>query len=247
MTFIDHLTELRKRLFRVVIAVIAGAVVGLYYSKELFHILQIPMLKALPKGGSFIATTPFESYVTYFKVALLAGMFLATPVIFYQIWRFITPALTSKEKRLVLPFSIASALLFTIGALFGYFVVFPTGFYYVNLILEDTSILLMPRMEDYFSVAVSLLLGFGVSFELPIFIYLLGRIGIIDYSHIRKFRRHVIVVIFIVAGVLTPGPDVLSQVLLAIPLCILYELGGLTLLLHKKLEAADEAKEEEDA
>lgn len=235
MTFLDHLTELRQRLFKVIIAVAIGAVVGLFYAKEFFHALQIPMLQALPAGSSFIATSPFESYVTYFKVALLSGLLMATPMIFYQFFGFIMPALTAREKKWVIPFSVALGLLFTAGALFGYFVVFPTGFYYVNLLLTDTAIKFLPRMEDYFSVAITMLLAFGITFELPLFIFVLGMMGLLDYSHISKFRRHVIVGIFILAAVLTPGPDVLSQVLLALPLYALYELGGLTLLAQKKL------------
>ena len=234
MTFLEHLTEFRTRLMRSFIALAAASVIGLVYCKKIFFILQIPMLKALPEGSNFIATNPFESYVTYFKVAFLAGIFLASPYLFFQLWRFINPGLQTKEKKLLLPASLASAFLFVGGALFGYFVVFPAGFHYINLVLEGTAIRLMPSMSDYLSVASTLLLAFGVTFELPLFIFILGKFGLIQYTHIRQYRRYVVVVLFIVAAILTPGPDVLSQCLMAVPLWILYEVGGLTLLMMKK-------------
>lgn len=236
VTFLSHLVELRSRLVRSILAVLVGAAVGLFYCKELFLILQAPMLQALPEGSFFIATTPFESYKTYFKIALIAGLLLATPIIFYQFWAFISPALEKKEKKYLLPAAFLSAILFTGGGLFGYFVVFPAGFYYVNLIMEGTAIQLLPRMSDYLSVAMTLLLAFGVTFELPLVIMIAGKLGFIDYSFIKKYRRYVVVSLFILAAVLTPGPDVLSQCLLALPLWVLFELGGLTLLMMKKKE-----------
>lgn len=234
MTFLEHLTELRMRLMRSVIALCITSVFCLFFSKKIFWVLQIPMIRTLPEESSFIATSPFESYMTYFKVALLSGFFAASPFIFYQFWRFVTPALKQNEKSSLLPAAFASAFLFTGGALFGYFVVFPAGFYYVNLILEGTAIRLMPKMSDYLGIAITLLLAFGITFELPLFIFLLGKLKLIEYSHINKYRRYIIVALFVLSAVLTPGPDVISQCLLAVPLWILYELGGLTLLLIKK-------------
>ena len=230
-TLIGHLTELRKRVVRSLLAIAAGAIVGLVFCKEFYRILQVPMLQALPEGSFFIATTPFESYLTYFKVSLLAGFFIASPVVFYQLWRFIAPGLKTRERKYLLPASFVSALLFTGGALFGYFIVFPAGFYYVNLIMSDTAIRLLPRMSDYFGLSVMMLLAFGVTFELPLFIFIAGKLDIIDYGFIKRNRRYVIVALFVLAAMLTPGPDVLSQLLLALPLWALFEVGGLTLLM----------------
>ncbi len=222
MSLADHLVELRYRLIRSVASLIIGSIIGLVYCKEIFNILKEPLMRALPTGSFFIATNPFESYTAYFKIAFLTGLFLASPVIFYHFWQFIKPALEEKEKKYLLPFSLVSALLFIGGALFGYFVVFPAGFYYVNLILEGTGIKLLPRMSDYLVVATTLLLAFGVCFELPLIIFLLGKLGLIDYAFIKKNRRYVVILLFVLAAVLTPGPDVLSQCLLDIPLCVLY-------------------------
>jgi len=218
----------------VAVFVALGAIIGLVYCQELYHWLQIPLLEALGDTGNFIATNPFESYITYFKVSFFAGIFMVSPLIFYQFWAFMAPGLKKNEKKLILPFAIISALLFVSGAIFGYFVVFPAGFYYMNLILDGTGIKLMPSMSQYLSIALTMLTSFGVAFELPLVIFLLGKLGIIDRSTIKRTRRYVIVVLFIVAAVLTPGPDVLSQCLLAIPLWILFELGGLSLALTKK-------------
>jgi len=237
LSFLSHLSELRKRIIRSLLAIAVFSVVGLIFCKYLYSLLQEPMLNALPEGSFFIATAPFESYKVYFKISLLAGLFGATPVIFYQFWSFVAPGLKKKEKKYVLPFAFISALLFTGGALFGYFVVFPTGFHYVNLILQGTAIHLMPSMKDYLNVAITLLLAFGVTFELPLVIMLAGKMGLIDYSFIKKNRRYVIVALFVLAAILTPGPDVLSQSLMALPLWVLYELGGLTLLLMRKKPA----------
>lgn len=234
LTLIDHLTELRSRILRSLYAVAAGSILGILFCKKIYHILQIPLIRTLPEESFFIVTTPFESYMTYFKVALLAGGFLASPVIFYQFWRFVAPGLKKNEKKYLLPASFASALLFAGGALFGYFVVFPAGFYYVNLILNDTAIRLLPKMSDYFGLSVTMLLAFGVTFELPLFIFIAGKLDLIDYGFIKRNRRYVIVALFVLAAVLTPGPDVLSQVLLALPLWALFEAGGLTLLMIRR-------------
>lgn len=234
MPLLEHLAELRIRILRALLAALGGSVIGLIFCRQIFDLLKAPMMRALPEGSSFIATSPFESYMTYFKVSLVAGFFLASPFIFYQLWRFLAPALETKERKQIFPFSLISAFLFTGGALFGYFVVFPTGFYYVNLVLEGTGIKLMPKMSDYLNVALMLLISFGVSFELPLVIFLLGKLGVIDYNFIKQYRRYVIVCLFILAAILTPGPDVISQCLLALPLWGLFELGGLSLRLIKK-------------
>lgn len=236
MTLIDHLVELRSRLLKSLLSAGLGSIVALLYCRQIFNVLKKPMEKALLPESFFIATSPFESYMAYFKISLIAGFFLASPVLFYQFLSFISPALEKKEKRYLFPFTALSVLLFAGGALFGYFVVFPTGFHYMNIILKGTGITLLPKMSDYLNVALTLLLVFGLSFELPLMIFFLGKLDLIDYAFIRRNRRYVIVSLFILAAMLTPGPDVLSQSLLAIPLWILFEAGGLSLLLIKKNE-----------
>lgn len=236
----QHLAELRRCLIHSVIALLIGTGLTLYYSKELFSILIHPLELALPQGSHFIATTPFESYMVYFKTAFLAGALLAAPYISYQVWRFVSPGLYKTEQKSLLWLAVFSAFFFVAGALFGYFVVFPTGFKFVVDILQDTPIVFMPRIDDYFSFSSKFLLAFGLTFELPLIILMLARLGLIDYSHIHRFRKYAIILIFIAAGILTPGPDILSQLLMAAPLILLYELGGLAAHFFgkKKSEAA---------
>lgn len=233
-SIVNHLSELKQRLTRSLFAIATGAIIGLIFCREIFDVLKRPMLETLPAGSFFVASAPFESYMIYLKVALVTGIFIASPYIFFQFWNFLSPGLKKNEKKLALPFALISALLFTGGALFGYFVVFPTGFHYINAVLDGTGIRLLPNMTSYFSVAIMLLLAFGFSFELPLIIFLLGKLRIIDYTFIRNNRRYVIVILFIIAAILTPGPDVLSQCLMAFPLWILFELGGLSLRFIKK-------------
>jgi len=234
MSLVEHLGELRRCLLHSFIALAVGTSITLYFAKDLFEILTRPLVQVLPAESRFIATTPFESYMVYFKTAGLAGFLLAAPYIALQVWRFISPGLYKTEKHLLVPVGLLSGVFFVGGALFGYFVVFPTGFQFVVGILKDTPIVFMPKMSEYFSFSTKMLLAFGLTFELPLIILLLSRLGLIQYSHIHRFRKFAVVIIFTVAAILTPGPDVLSQFLMALPLLVLYELGGLFAYLFGK-------------
>lgn len=243
MHLVQHLADLRRALIHSIIALIIGTSLTLYYSKELFALLIHPLELALPKGSHFITTTPFESYMVYIKTAFLAGALLAAPYIAYQIWRFVSPGLYKTEKNTIVWMGVLSAFFFVVGALFGYFFVFPTGFKFVVDILNDTPILFMPKMEDYFSFSSKFLLAFGITFELPLIILMLSRVGLIDYSHIHKFRKYAIILIFVIAGILTPGPDILSQFMMATPLLVLYELGGLGAYFFGKKKVKENTEE----
>lgn len=240
MHLVQHLSELRRCLIHSVVALLIGSSITIYYSKELFEFLIHPLELALPKGSHFITTTPFESYMVYLKTAFLAGALLVAPYIAYQIWRFISPGLFKTERKTLIFLGVLSAFFFVGGALFGYFFVFPSGFKFVVEILKDTPILFMPKMDDYFSFSSKFLLAFGVTFELPLIILMLSRVGLIDYSHIHRFRKYSIILIFVIAGILTPGPDILSQCMMAAPLIALYELGGLAAYFFGKKKVTPE-------
>jgi sec-independent protein translocase protein TatC len=225
MTFLEHLEELRWVFIRSLITIIIGSAICLFFSGKIFRWLQVPLQQVLPEGSHFIATTPFESYTVYFKVAVVFGFLGATPFLFYYFWNFLQPGLKKEERHGVIPLALSCSLLFVGGALFGYFVVFPTGFRFVVSILEGTGIILYPKMSDYLSFALRLLIAFGVIFELPLFLLVLGKLGLVTAAKLAKARKYVLVGIFLVAGVLTPGPDVLSQILMALPLLVLYEVG----------------------
>lgn len=239
LTFLGHLEDLRRVLIRSFVALAVGFALCLAFSPQLFAWLKAPMQRFLPEGSHFIVTTPFETYYAYFKISLVFGFFIATPVIFYFFWSFVHPGLTREEKRGVVPVALSCAALFVGGALFGYFLVFPTGFAFAIKILDSTDILMLPKMSDYLSLAIRLLLAFGIIFELPLFLALLGRFRLVRSATLRRIRKYVIVLIFLVAGVLTPGPDVLSQVLMAVPLLVLFELGiGLVWLRERQTARA---------
>ena len=234
-TFIEHLVELRTRLIHSSIAIVIGMVLGLCFAKPLYHILQIPLLEVMPDKSNFITTAPLEAMMTYFKVALLAGIFLSLPYLFYQLWKFIAPALYKKEKKAMLGFVFFSTLFFVGGASFGYFIIFPLAFQFFIKILEGTDIHFLPQMKEYLSFSIRLILAFGFTFELPLFIYFLASLGLVTYEGLKKARRYVIVGIFVGAAILTP-PDVISQVLMGIPLIFLYELSLIIVRLKKKKE-----------
>jgi len=222
-TFIEHLEELRKRLIISLIAVGIGFGISYLFSKEIFQFLMIPLQKALPPGATMIYTRLPEAFFTYLKVALLGGIFVASPVILYQIWLFAAPALYSHEKKYVIPFVISSTLLFVGGAAFGYFVVFHFGFKFFMGFATDL-IKPAPTLKEYLSFCSMLLLTFGLVFELPLFIFFLAKLGVVDARMLARNRRYVILGMFVVAAILTP-PDVVTQLMMAGPLLLLYEIS----------------------
>jgi len=232
-TLIQHLVELRRRLIYSMLAWLGGIGICLYFSKEIFGYLSLPLKRVLPEGSHFIATHPVEAWTTYFKASLLAGFFLSSPFLFYQLWKFVAPGLLAKEKKVTLGFVISSSIFFIGGSLFGYHYIFPITFQYFSGLFSGTDILLLPRMADYFSLAAQMLLAFGLIFELPLLIYFLASSGIVSFKTLWGFQRYLIVVAFIVGAILTP-PDVLSQTLLSIPIILLYQVGLLGAWFHRK-------------
>ena len=234
LTLMEHLVELRIRLIRAFLALTIGTGGCLYFAKEIFQLLQKPLTNALPVGSRFIVTSPLEAMITYLQVALLAGLFLSSPFVFYQLWRFVVPGLRPQEKRWGLWFVAVSTLFFVGGALFGYFVIFPIGFKFFVSILAGTNIQLLPQMKDYLGFIAKMLLTFGFVFETPVILVLLSRLGIVNHQRLAGGWRYIIVAAFLVAGILTPGPDILSQLLLGIPLLGLYGISLLAVWVMEK-------------
>ena len=240
-TFIEHLTELRKRLIISFLAVGVGFAGSYVVSKQIFNFLAIPLQKALPPDSTMIFTSLPEAFFTYLKVSLLAGIFVASPMVLYQVWLFVAPALYSHEKRYVVPFVIISSLLFLAGGAFGYFVVFPYGFKFFMSFATDY-IQPAPKLKEYLSFCSMLLITFGLVFELPVFVLFLTKLGVVDAKMLSKNRRYVILIIFLGAAVLTP-PDVVTQVMMAIPLMALYEVSiVLAKLVGKKKARAQDSR-----
>lgn len=247
MTFTEHLNELRVRLMRCLVAVFVGFLACYGFAERLFLILMDPLIVQLqPTGGSLIYTGLPEAFFTHVKVAILAGLFLASPYIFYQIWMFIAPGLYEGERKYMIPIALCSAACFVTGALFGYYVVFPFGFQFFLGYATDF-IQPMPSVKEYFSFSTSMLFAFGLIFELPLFMLFLSALGIVTHKTLRKYRKFAILGNFVVAAILTP-PDVVSQSLMAGPMCLLYEVGiWVSYLFGKKPKEPDAAEEAQPA
>jgi sec-independent protein translocase protein TatC len=224
MSLTEHLIELRKRLVRSFIAVGIGFFACYYYKEWIFDIITRPLTQVLPKNGYLIYTGLTEAFFVYMKLSFFASLIITCPFILYQIWKFISPGLLATEKKYVVPFVISSSVLFISGVLFGYFVALPPAFeFFVSF--NNQYLQAMISFRDYISLFVTFLLGFGLSFELPVFIFFLAKMGIVNAKMLSKQRRYAILIIFIVAAILTPSPDALSQILMAIPLMFLYEVS----------------------
>jgi sec-independent protein translocase protein TatC len=223
--FVTHLVELRDRLIRALVAV--GICFGLLSiwpgPAGLYDLLAAPLVAHLPKGGTLIATNVISPFLVPLKITLMAGFLLALPVVLYQVWAFVAPGLYAHEKKLVLPLVISSTLLFFAGVAFCYFFVFGKVFTFIQT-FAPKSVSAMPDIEAYLSFVMTMFIAFGAAFEVPIVVVVLARIGLVSIERLKGFRSYFIVVAFIVAAVLTP-PDIVSQLALAIPMVLLYEVG----------------------
>ena len=244
MSLTDHLVELRKRLVRCVIILFIGFGACYYYKDFIFDIVTRPLVHVLPKNSYLIYTGLTEAFFVYMKLAFFASLIITCPFIIYQIWKFISPALHSTEKKYVLPFVLFSTLLFISGVLFGYFIALPPAFeFFVSF--NNRYLQSMISFSDYISLFVTFLLGFGLSFELPVFMFFLAKLGIVNSQMLSKQRKYAILVIFIVAAILTPSPDALSQILMAIPLMFLYEVSIFITKFAGKKKIDSESKDNE--
>lgn len=221
--FTSHLEELRKRLIICFVAVGIGFAASYAFKEKLFYILVAPLQKAMKSGDTLIYTHLPEAFFTFLKTALISGILLASPILLYQFWMFIAPGLYDREKRLLIPILFLSTLFFTGGALFGYFIVFPWGFKFFLSFATET-IRPMPSMREYLSFAAKLLLAFGIVFELPLVITFLAKLGIVSVEFLKKYRKYAILIFFVGAAMLTP-PDVVTQIMMALPLMLLYEIS----------------------
>ncbi len=224
-SFISHLVELRQRLVRAVGAVLAIFVVLFLYpgSGTIYDVLALPLMNALPEGSKMIATGVITPFMVPVKVTALVGFMVALPYVLYQAWAFVAPGLYEHEKKLALPLIVASTILFFLGVAFCYFFVFGKVFAFIHD-FAPKSITPAPDIEAYFSFVITMFLAFGITFEIPIVVIVLVRMGIVSVEKLREARPYVVVGAFVVAAVVTP-PDVLSQFMLAVPMCLLYEAG----------------------
>ncbi|MBP6901614.1 MAG: twin-arginine translocase subunit TatC [Burkholderiaceae bacterium] len=223
--FVSHLIELRDRLIRAVIAigVVFGALCLWPGPGGLYDLLAQPLVANLPKGATLIATSVISPFLVPLKVTLMAAFLIALPVVLYQVWAFVAPGLYSHEKRLVLPLVVSSTVLFLMGVAFCYFFVFGQVFKFIQG-FAPKSITPAPDIEAYLGFVLSMFIAFGAAFEVPVAVVVLARMGVVSVAKLKEWRGYFIVVAFIIAAVITP-PDVVSQLSLAIPMCLLYEVG----------------------
>jgi len=222
-TFISHLVELRNRVLKATVAILLVFFCLMPFAGSIYDLLAQPMMAALPAGSQMIATGVITPFLVPVKVTLLVAFIIALPVVLYQAWAFIAPGLYAHEKRLVAPLVISSSLLFIGGVAFCYYLVFGMVFRFINN-FAPASIAVAPDIESYFGFVMTMFVAFGLTFEVPIVVIVLVRMGVIEVQKLKEIRPYVIVGSFILAAVITP-PDVVSQLMLALPLCLLYELG----------------------
>lgn len=222
-TFLSHLIELRQRLVRSILAIAIAAIPMLYFSSHLYDLLAMPLIHSLPQGSKMIATGVITPFLIPMKIAFMAALLVALPYVLYQAWAFVAPGLYSHEKRLALPLVVSSTFLFVLGMAFCYFVVFRRVFAFIAH-FAPKSISVAPDIEAYFNFVLGMFLAFGLAFEVPVVVVVLVLTGLVSVEQLREWRGYVIVLIFVVAAVVTP-PDVVSQVSLAVPMCLLYEAG----------------------
>ncbi|MBI4735561.1 MAG: twin-arginine translocase subunit TatC [candidate division NC10 bacterium] len=237
MPFLAHLEELRKRLIVCFSAIGIAFILTFNFRTTFLQLLQRPLTTDVVMGRRFpfigfrfkpaiaklTALGPAETLWTHFKVAFIAGLFVALPVVLYQLWKFIEPGLLPKERRFALPFVILSTICFFAGAVFCFFIVLPLALQF--LLTFDPSIQQMPRFSEYVDFTLKFLLAFGVIFELPLAMTIAARLGLVTPQFLARNRKYAILINFIIAAILTPTPDIFNQSLMALPLCVLYEVG----------------------
>jgi sec-independent protein translocase protein TatC len=222
-TFISHLVELRDRLLRAILAVIVVFLCLFPWARDLYAMLAKPLIAALPAGGQMIATDVVGVFLVPVKVAFLVAFVVALPYVLYQVWAFVAPGLYMHEKRLVGPLVVASSVLFIAGMSFAYFLVFPVVFKFMASVAPE-GVAWMTDIDKYLSFALTTFVAFGVTFEVPVAVIVLVRAGVVSVEKLKEIRPYVIVGAFVIGAIFTP-PDVISQVMLAVPLWFLYELG----------------------
>jgi sec-independent protein translocase protein TatC len=231
-SFLSHLVELRSRLVRSLLSILIVFLCLFPWAKDLYSLLAQPLLAKLPSGGQMIATDVVGVFLVPMKVALMVAFLIALPYVLYQVWAFVAPGLYAHEKRLALPLVAVSVFLFFVGMAFAYFLVFPTVFGFMTRIAPE-GVAWMTDIEKYLSFVLSSFVAFGVAFEVPVIVVVLVLVDVVEVSKLKEWRAYVIVGAFVVGAVFTP-PDVVSQLMLAVPLCLLYEFGMLMARFVKK-------------
>ena len=237
-TLISHLLELRDRLMRAFIAVLIAFMPTAYFSNDVFTLVAQPLIDKLPAGSSLIATSVISPFMTPFKLAFFVGLFIAMPYVLYQIWAFIAPGLYRHEKRFALPLLVSSIILFYVGVIFAYLVVFPVMFDFFAS-TTPAGVRMMTDINSYMDFVLTMFLCFGLAFEVPVVVVLLVLTGLVKVTKLAEIRGYVLIGIFVIAAILTP-PDAISQTIMAVPMYLLYESGLLMARLMERMRSKAE-------
>lgn len=241
MTFLEHLEDLRKRIFYSVLALVVGFIPGWMFSKDLYKILARPVTQYLPEGTKLAFTTLTAPFMLYIKVAVLASVFLASPVIFLQLWYFVAPGLYRKERRYVIPFVLMTTFFFSLGGLFGYFIVFPWACRFFLYMGQEFQPVI--TVDQYFGLAIKVLLGIALVFQMPTLVFFLSKMGVLTAGWMIRNFKYAVLFVFIVAAVITPTPDVVTQSIVAVPMLLLY---GLSILIAMAVGRGRDKKRDSD-
>jgi sec-independent protein translocase protein TatC len=234
MSFLDHLDELRRRIIYAVIAVFVGFVIAFFFINQIFEFVMAPMQRLLPAGGTLVYTDPTEAFMLYIKIALIAGLLIASPAVFAQIWLFVAPGLYAHEKKWAIPFIVVSSLFFVLGAAFSHYIVFPITWRFFVGFTSDI-LTFMPRIEPAFAIYLRLILALGITFELPMLVLFLARMGVVTPRFMIKNFKFAVLIIFIAAAVLSPDGGGVGLVAMGGPVVLLYVFSiGLAWLFGKK-------------
>ena len=242
MTFLEHLEDLRKRLFYSAVALFVGFIPGWIFSKQLYAILARPVTQYLPEGTKLAFTTLTSPFMLYMKVAFLASLFFMSPFVFLQLWYFIAPGLYRKEKKYAVPFVLMTSFFFSLGALFGYFIVFPWACRFFLALGKDFQAVI--TVDQYFSFALKVLLGIALVFEMPTLIFFLAKMGLVTAKWMIRNFKYAVLAVFVLAAVITPTPDIVTQSIVAVPMLILYGLSILIALVVGRGKAKARRSEE---
>jgi len=232
MSFLEHLEDLRTRLFRAFISIFVAVIPAYIFSKEIFRFLARPLTQFLPEGELLAFRTLTEPFMLYIKVSFLAALFVVSPYVFYQLWKFIAPGLYQKEKKYVIPFVSFTTIFFLGGAAFAYYVAYPFACKFFLDLGSDFKPMI--TVNDFFGLTIKMLLGIGLVFEMPVLILFLSKMGLVTSRWMVKNFKYAFLVIVIVAAVITPSPDMVNQMILAVPMLILYCLGILVAFIFGK-------------
>ena len=245
MSFLEHLDELRRRIIYALIGVAVGFVISCFFIKNIFDFIMKPMQAMLPPGQTLVYTEPSEAFSLYIKMAVIAGIFIASPMVMSQVWLFIAPGLYSHEKKFAIPFVLMSSFFFVLGAAFSHYVVFPMTWKFFASFATDY-LTYMPRVEPAFSTYFKMLLAFGLVFQMPTVVLFLARMGLVTGRFLMKNFKYAILIIFIAAAIITPSGDMFNQSIMAGPMILLYLLSAsLAAIFGKKRRALEEPEEDE--